>query len=50
MLSFLSARNPSQTSPLASDDLQPQDEIAGIAIAQHLHAAGVGRQIAADHA
>ena len=31
-------------------DFEPQHEIAGIAIAQHLHAAGVGREIAADHA
>lgn len=36
--------------PVGQHDFEPQDEIAGIAIAEHLHAAGVGRQVAADHA
>ena len=31
-------------------DFEAQHEVAGVAVAQHLHAAGIGREIAADHA
>ena len=33
---------------VGSDDLEPQHQIAGVAVAQHLNAAGVGREIPAD--
>ena len=35
---------------LRADDFQPQTQIAGIAVAQHLRAACVGGQIAANRA
>jgi hypothetical protein len=36
--------------PVGQDDLEPEHEVARVAIAQHVHAARVGREIAADHA
>ncbi len=35
---------------LGGDDFQPQAQIAGVAVAQHLRAARIGRQVAADGA
>ena len=34
--------------PVGQHHLQPQHEVAGIAVAQHLGAAGIGREVAAD--
>ena len=34
--------------PVGQHDLEPQRQLAGIAVAQHRDAAGIGRQIAAD--
>ena len=36
--------------PLSVDHFEPQAELAGIAVAQHLGAAGIGAQIAANGA
>ena len=41
---------PSQTSPCGGHDLEPQAQLARIAVAQHLRAAGIGGEVAADRA
>ena len=50
MLSFLSAAQAVPDVAVGQHDFEAQHEVARIAVAQHLHAAGVGREIAADHA
>ena len=50
VLSLRRPRRPFQMRPSGSTTSRPEHEVARIAVAEHVHAAGVGRKIAADHA
>jgi len=50
VLSLRRPVRPFQTSPCACDHLQAQAQLAGVAVAHHLGAAGVGAEVAANGA